>query len=167
LSTTSGDSSINPYGVAALAGLVGLFSKQASDKLQEVFETLFQTKRGFGDDLRSDSLSPTPNVTSFSFDETKETALTLTGTGFVDGAKVQVDVGTGSAEDRQTAFCSDTQLAVTLKATDVDQARTIKVTVTNPDGKVSSAFPISVKGPKPVAPAPEAPAPEAPGPEAT
>jgi hypothetical protein len=34
---------VNPYGVAALAGLVGMFSKQATDKLREVFDTLFRT----------------------------------------------------------------------------------------------------------------------------
>jgi hypothetical protein len=141
LSATSADSSINPYGVAALAGLVGLFSKQAADKLEEVFVTLFQTKGGFGDSVRSDSLSPKAKVTSF---ELKETALTLTGTGFVDGAKVQVVVGTGQPQGRQTAFRSDTQLAVTLDPEDVKNPGTITVTVTNPDGTASAAFPISV-----------------------
>jgi hypothetical protein len=48
----SGD--VNPYGVAALAALVGLFSKQAADKLREVFETLFRTAEGVGDDERKD-----------------------------------------------------------------------------------------------------------------
>jgi len=35
---------ISPYGVAAVASLTGLFSKQATDKLREVFETLFRTQ---------------------------------------------------------------------------------------------------------------------------
>jgi hypothetical protein len=35
---------INPYGVAAIASLTGLFSRQATDKLREVFETLFRTE---------------------------------------------------------------------------------------------------------------------------
>ncbi|MGA2436176.1 MAG: hypothetical protein ABSG25_12915 [Bryobacteraceae bacterium] len=35
--------SVNPHGVAALAALTGLFSKQATDKLRETFETLFRT----------------------------------------------------------------------------------------------------------------------------
>jgi hypothetical protein len=44
LTTTSPSTTdVNPFGLAAIAGLVGLFSKQASDKLQEVFETLFKT----------------------------------------------------------------------------------------------------------------------------
>jgi hypothetical protein len=40
-----------------LGGLVGLFSKQATDKLAEVFETLFRTEPGHGDDTREDSLA--------------------------------------------------------------------------------------------------------------
>ncbi len=35
--------SLSPYGIGAVAGLAGLFSKQATDKLREVFETLFKT----------------------------------------------------------------------------------------------------------------------------
>jgi hypothetical protein len=42
---TASDGAINPYGVAAVAALTGLFSKQATDKLREVFETLFRTQQ--------------------------------------------------------------------------------------------------------------------------
>ncbi|HLL73602.1 MAG TPA: hypothetical protein VK363_19345 [Pyrinomonadaceae bacterium] len=47
---------VNPYGIAAIAALVGMFSKQATDKLNEVFSTLFRPKEGSGDALRKDSL---------------------------------------------------------------------------------------------------------------
>jgi hypothetical protein len=36
---------ISPYGVSAVTALTGLFSKQATDKLQEMFETLFRTQQ--------------------------------------------------------------------------------------------------------------------------
>ena len=49
---------INPYGIAAISGIVGLFSKQATDKLREVFDTAFRVREGHGDDLREDSLKP-------------------------------------------------------------------------------------------------------------
>lgn len=39
----AGAKELSPYGIAALAGLTGLFSKQATDKLSEVFETLFKS----------------------------------------------------------------------------------------------------------------------------
>lgn len=39
----SGSGNINPYGVIAIGLLGGWFSKTTTDKLQEVFETLFKT----------------------------------------------------------------------------------------------------------------------------
>ena len=47
--------SVNPYGIAGLSGLVGMFSKQATDKLSELFGTMFQTA---ADAQRTDKLSP-------------------------------------------------------------------------------------------------------------
>jgi hypothetical protein len=43
ISGTAGAKELSPYGIAALAGLAGMFSKQATDKLREVFENLFKT----------------------------------------------------------------------------------------------------------------------------
>jgi len=43
ISASTGADGLSPYGVAAIAGMAGLFSKQATDKLREVFETLFKT----------------------------------------------------------------------------------------------------------------------------
>ncbi len=59
-SAASNSSEINVYGIAALAGLVGLFSKQATDKLREIFDTAFRTQPGQGDDAREDSVDPAP-----------------------------------------------------------------------------------------------------------
>jgi hypothetical protein len=56
-SASSQTSSVNPYGIAALSGLAGLFSKQATDKLREVFETLFKVSSTGGDAQRRDDLS--------------------------------------------------------------------------------------------------------------
>jgi hypothetical protein len=36
---------LSPYGVSALAGLSGLFSRQATEKLREVFENLCKTEK--------------------------------------------------------------------------------------------------------------------------
>lgn len=35
--------SLNPYGIVSLAGMSGLFSRQATDKLRELFDNLFRT----------------------------------------------------------------------------------------------------------------------------
>ena len=42
-------------------GLVGLFSKQATDKLREVFDTAFRVNKG-GDHERADNLDSTPGA---------------------------------------------------------------------------------------------------------
>jgi len=56
LSAGTNAGAVNPYGVAALSGLAGLFSKQATDKLNETFTTLFKTNANSGDALRRDNL---------------------------------------------------------------------------------------------------------------
>jgi signal transduction histidine kinase len=37
----SADQTINPFGIASIAGMVGLFSKQATEKLSKIFDTIF------------------------------------------------------------------------------------------------------------------------------
>ena len=54
---------VNPFGFAGVAGLTGMFSKQATDKLQELFDTLFRTNE---DAQRDDKL-----------DDVRDEALTL------------------------------------------------------------------------------------------
>lgn len=44
LTSQSSDQFINPFGIAGISGIVGLFSKQATEKLREVFDTLFSVK---------------------------------------------------------------------------------------------------------------------------
>jgi hypothetical protein len=63
LSVQSGAEDLSPYGIAAVAGLVGIFSKQATDKLEEVFSNLFRTAAGKGDDKRRDKLGDAVPVT--------------------------------------------------------------------------------------------------------
>lgn len=45
ISGSAGARDLSPYGVSALAGLSGMFSKQATDKLREVFENLFKADK--------------------------------------------------------------------------------------------------------------------------
>ena len=56
LLTGSSTSDINPFGIAAIGGLAGMFSKQATDKLSEVFSTMFKTTTGVGDAQRGEKL---------------------------------------------------------------------------------------------------------------
>ncbi len=43
LSVSTSAKDISPYGIGAVAALAGMFSRQATDKLRELFETLFHT----------------------------------------------------------------------------------------------------------------------------
>ena len=37
----SANQTINPFGIAAISGMVGMFSKQATEKLSKIFDTIF------------------------------------------------------------------------------------------------------------------------------
>jgi hypothetical protein len=45
LTHSDATSSLSPYGLAAMAGMSGLFSRHATEKLREVFENLFRTEQ--------------------------------------------------------------------------------------------------------------------------
>jgi hypothetical protein len=137
----SGD--INPYGVAALAGLVGMFSKQATDKLNEVFDTLFKTDKG--DAKRKNSLdNPVPVVSNVEPQtiepKTQSPVVAITGSSFVNGATVSVN-GT----NRETEFISKTRLRATLLTTDVDKEGELELTVLNPEPGGGRSTPIKLK----------------------
>jgi hypothetical protein len=53
--TSNGADAVNPFGVAAISGMAGLFSKQTVDKLRDVFENAFPVRNG-GDQDRKDPL---------------------------------------------------------------------------------------------------------------
>jgi hypothetical protein len=57
---SSGAGATNPYGFSGIAGLCGLFSKQATDKLREICDTLLSTS-GDGDRDRRDGLAAARN----------------------------------------------------------------------------------------------------------
>ncbi|MGH9363373.1 MAG: hypothetical protein ACRD2T_15795, partial [Thermoanaerobaculia bacterium] len=91
LKTETGD--INLFGIISFSGLAGLFSKQAVDKLGEVFDTLFRTA---ADQKRGDKLEDNPKPTLGGVQPTEVPTgqgvvqLVVTGTGFVDGSVVEV-----------------------------------------------------------------------------
>jgi hypothetical protein len=132
LSVQSSTGAISPYGIAAIAGLTGLFSKQVTDKLEEVFTTLFRTAQG-GDAARVDNLTP-----GFTFDRASPPSLDVRasdptvkvyGTGFADGMTATV-----SGATRGLQFISATECKLTLTQEDVATAGSITVMLTAPGG---------------------------------
>jgi hypothetical protein len=158
LTTNVGATDINPYGIAALAGMVGMFSKQATDKLSEVFSTLFKSGSGEGDEKRSDPLIPKPTPIIVKIDPPEVTAgseslkITVTGTDFVEGSTIFL------GELRQpTTFESATQMSAQVAKATIANEGVIKVTVVNPDSSKSAAVDFKVaKAPPAPPPAPEA-----------
>ena len=123
---------VNIYGIAALAGLTGMFSKQATDKLGEVFTTLFQTKPGEGDDARKGSLSNdvpvlTDMVPTRLETKTDKLSVELKGSLFAHTAVVRVN---GTA--RETVFNSSSSLGAKLVPDDVAVDGMLSIVVFNP-----------------------------------
>ena len=77
LTTSAEPSKMSPFGIAAVAGLVGMFSKQATDKLRELFDNLFKTEMGQGDDARADKLGANVPVAEAMIDRRKIAAFVI------------------------------------------------------------------------------------------
>lgn len=154
LATDAPSKDINPYGIAAVAGLVGLFSKQASDKLQEVFKTLFRTARGEGDEKRADSIdNPKPLIAGVEPPQLvagQMVDLVLEGKGFVEDSVVRVTRSTAEgavALPRDTTYLNPTQLSIRLEADDVKEPGTLQMAVFNPEpgGGIAGPMPLEVR----------------------
>jgi hypothetical protein len=135
----SGDS-INPYGVAAIAALVGLFSKQATDKLRELFETMFRTAEGYGDDERTGkAANPMPTIVGVEPRRvpagSDAVMLSVQGQGFVPHSVTQVGpVGRPvDAIPRTMRYVGPNEIKVALAADDVAQVGAVEIVVVNPE----------------------------------
>lgn len=138
---------INRFGIAAVAGLVGMFSVKAGDKLKELFDTLFKTEPQRKDTLTNpipvvQSIKPSKQVTGAQFVD-----IVVSGSGFVPTSVVKVGkVG------RETEFRNLKELSVKLLAEDIAKAGTVSLTVTNPPpgGGVSDSVVLELENPAPV-----------------
>jgi hypothetical protein len=129
---TGGADDVSPYGVATLGALAGMFSKQATDKLEEVFSTLFRPAPGKGDAKRGDKLTaPTiSGLTPKQGSPTGGTEVMISGTGFVDKPAVKFGDKSGTV-----TFENATSIKV---ITPPHAPGEVEVVVTNPDGQEGS-----------------------------
>ena len=133
LTSASSPQALNQFGVAMLAIMTGLFSKQATDKLEEVFTTLFKPGSGKGDAQRGDKLTPLTitSLTPNKGPQTGGTKVKIAGTGFVDKATVRF--GT-------VAAVAVVDSATSITATTPKHAPgTVPVVVQNPDNSQATA----------------------------
>jgi hypothetical protein len=146
LSSGTSVDAVNPFGIAAVAGMVGMFAKQATDKLNETFTTLFKTNPERGDGEREDKLSNRIAILKSISPQSIEVGspahrIWLRGQHFVDGAVVRVN-----GSDRETTFESDTALGVELRKEDLETEGELAITVFSPPpgGGASNAVKLKV-----------------------
>ena len=136
---------LNPYGIAALSGMTGLFSKQASDKLNEVFTALFRVAPGAGDAARFDSIGGTvqPRITSLEPQEVpsgvaEALPVTVRGEGFVPESIVQVGPPGEPGTGRATTYGGPDTLTAELLPSDLAAPGTLQLSVLNPESGAAS-----------------------------
>ena len=127
----AGASVVNPYGVVAIGLLGGWFSKTTTDKMQEVFETLFKTD---GDRQRKDKLTEydRPVIDRFEPESiTEESVVLIYGLHFMEGSQVILD-----GEEVETEFIDETQLKISIGQPEArpQSDREILVQIKNPEG---------------------------------
>jgi hypothetical protein len=131
---------LNPYGIAAISALAGMFSKQATDKLREIFDTLFQTREPV---KRADPLAR--GIPVISGTEPAELAANSAPTLYVLGRGFARDcTATIGGEQRGVQWISDALLKLTLLTGDVAIKAELRLIVHNPGPSGGDSVPCSV-----------------------
>ena len=126
---SAGNANVN--GIVALGLLGGWFSKTTTDKLQEVFSTLFKTD---ADKERTDKLKadqPTLKTATPSPVPGDASEITLVGTGFLSGTRVMIN-----EVEVDATFVSPTELKVSLVKLAPRPTGAVSLVVTNPTGSI-------------------------------
>ena len=117
---SDGAANVNPFGFAALAGLTGMFAKQATAKLEELFDNLFMLKDSERPPPVITSLTGTPKVGAADND----LVIKVTGSGFEESSKALLN-----GLERVTDVSGADALTFTLLPSDVAAAGTLAVRV--------------------------------------
>ena len=126
----------DPFGFAAVAALVGLFSGQAAEKLKQVFETLFTAPRQGADSV------PPPAPTISQIDPASAaagTTVTITGSNFVAG---QTDVRFGDFAGTNVTVAQDGASLTVLIPQGLGQGP-VNVTITTLAGTATAKMTIA------------------------
>jgi hypothetical protein len=114
----------------AIAGLVGMFADKATQKLSEVFDTLFKTEKN---DQRKDKLAKL-SITALEpctvlTGATPPPSVIIRGSDLAKVTAVNVD-----GEKRSAASVTNDSVTVELTAKDVAKTADLSITVEDPDG---------------------------------
>ena len=145
--TSAGDISL--FGIAAVSGLVGLFSRQAGDKLEELFNTLFRTDRPReeGDRLGDEPIPAITSIEPRSAPIGTDVEITIHGSDFAEEAVVRLD-----GQDIATSYVSDTLLTARVPASAIPSVGELQLTVVNPSSGGGTTGPrsITLENPEPL-----------------
>jgi IPT/TIG domain len=124
---------LNPYGIAAFAALAGTFSRQATDKLREVFETVFTAQKAVprNEPLRG---RPALGVEPARLTRGNAQVLTVSGNGFDPAVTATIN-----AKTRDVQWISTSQVRVTTVAEDVATGGRLELKLKNPDNTTFTA----------------------------
>jgi hypothetical protein len=124
---------INPFGIAAVAALTGMFAREASNKLSEIFLNLFRTAEENGEEALPPMIDPNPTVVQNA--SGADLDIEIQGKNFVNGLTVSVN----RAEREVIGTVGATSLTVRLLAADVATAGEQELKIKNPDGQSAEA----------------------------
>jgi hypothetical protein len=144
VSTRTSSDDISPYGMAAFAALVGLFSRQTAAKLKVVFETLLAPGEKGADHTgpASDTGQPSgqpsgPRITVVEPAGARAgDTVAIRGTGLAAASAVRI----GSIDVPQFTVVSDRELSIVVPS----GTQTANVTVVTPAGSAVSRHPLEV-----------------------
>jgi hypothetical protein len=124
---------VNPFGAIAVAALVGMFSDKASQKLGEVFDTLFKAEDRRGGRLaapRVDKLVPA----ALARGSAVPVEVKILGENLGKVTSVKVD-----GLDRAPEKVEERQVIVKLQPADLTKAGTLTISVVSPEGSSPAA----------------------------
>lgn len=125
---TQAVSTVNPFGFAGLAALVGMFAKQATEKMEELFENLLAVKEQRSPAAPKPSVAPGLTVKVPSPPAAVD--LTIPGENFDADATATI-----GGKSRTIAKSTPTSLVVKLEAEDVAAPGDLALKIANPKEK--------------------------------
>jgi Putative Ig domain len=128
---------VNPFGVLAVGALVGMFSDKATQKLSEIFDTLFKSEDKRGGKLTTpviDGLEPETVPVG-----APPPVLTIRGDRLGRASIVRFN-----GEERKPDSVTEKEVRLKLKPEDVARAGSFKIAVVNGDGSTSTSATLHV-----------------------
>lgn len=130
----------NFYTISALSGLVGMFSRQALDKLGDIFDVIFKSNK----EPDKKESNPLPNITRLDpnqINANSDNDIKVYGGDFNGDSVVWIN-----NKNYKTEFISSQQLKLTIPKEDIPNPVILKVVVFNPppEGGLSNSIDVNV-----------------------